>query len=1255
MSLNTRHPSDIISTAGLLTLLGGGFKLPSVVTANRPTVPGAIWYNSTTQKVEFTNDGSNYKAADGSTGIDFSADQHFAVGSLGTLSWNFAGDTDTGVYRPNANEMAVVTNGSVTATFKSTAIDFSKDVNLLDDVVISGPTLTLDTVDTTITNGTLLVDTVDINISGGTILIDGTTPTIDIEGATTTITDGSVVMAGNVSQTFGSTTSLVLNYTPTLAGQAVTKGYVDTVALSGVRPYLPVRVASTANLTLSGEQTIDGVSAVAGDRVLVKNQTTGSQNGVYVVAVGAWSRATDMDTSGEVVEGAYFFVQEGTTQESTAWVLITPGAYTLDTTTLTWVQFTSAGAFDGTGASTDKTGVQIYVRSTATSGQILRSTGTDGQEATWGALDLSNSNSLSNTLGISYLNINGGTATSTYNASSKIPIYEATATANRSISFADLATGLSTTSTFDNRFINTAGDTMTGALGLVVGTVGAPGLFFTGDTNTGLAQIDGADTLAIVAQGAIAASFTNPASAVNLLTITGAATGNIPSLAATGSDTNISLDLRSKGTGDINLKTNTSTIQAKIVHTASAVNYFQLTGSVASSPVLLAPVGSDANISVQVTSKGGGSLSFRTNAAAQEHLRIPHVGSAVNYWSLSGSVTGTDLPLAAAGTDTNINIYLSTKGTGSAVFATNSTVPQVKVVHTPSSVDFLTLTGGVGSGTLTIDGSTTNSGINILAKNSGTLVFGNGQQANIIQIGSNPTGVNSFLFTGAATANIPSFGVQGADTNIGLSIFSKGTGEILLRTNGSTSQMRIIHTASATDYVTATGGIGEAILSVAGNSTNVTARLRAKGNSNVILGNLLSDPFVVTGVASGINGVQVTGSATGVAPILAAFGTDTNIDLSISSKGTGIVTITGTQGIKIPEGTTGQRRVSPSRDLRFNTTIGGWEGYTGTLWRQLDKSYHPVINQSADYTIALDAQDSLIIGEPTVAHITYTLPDASDAGNGFTLLIKNNGNSSFNVNVATVGGNVIDGSSSFSVEDSYTLTLVSDGSTTWRICSYVTTAIISGNSININGLTAENSISAGNDYLVVYDASAGANRKTRVQDINSMVLLDRQTASASSALTFTGLTGYRDYVFRFENVVPSNAGASLYMRASKDNGSTFLTAGNPYNYAWHVFIHTASDGAQGSSAAAQVTVADTVSADSNYGVSGELVFNNPASTAPFKQGIFHMYYYSNGAVFAGFSGGFGVTTGDANPVDAVTFLFSAGTLASGTISVFGIR
>jgi phage-related tail fiber protein len=100
----------------------------------------------------------------------------------------------------------------------------------------------------------------------------------------------------------------------------------------------PVKAATTENITLSGEQTIDGIGVVDGDRVLVKNQSTASQNGIYVcVDGGAWSRAADSDSSAKVKTGMRTYVCQGTANGSGLFELITTGAITLDTTGLTFV------------------------------------------------------------------------------------------------------------------------------------------------------------------------------------------------------------------------------------------------------------------------------------------------------------------------------------------------------------------------------------------------------------------------------------------------------------------------------------------------------------------------------------------------------------------------------------------------------------------------------------------------------------------------------------------------------------------------------------------------------------------------------------------------------------------------------------------------------------------------------------------------------------------------------------------------------
>ncbi len=156
--------------------------------------------------------------------------------------------------------------------------------------------------------------------------------------------------------------------TTQIATTAFVQAAVDT-ARTGLDVKESVRVATTANITLSGAQTIDGVSVVAGNRVLVKNQDTASQNGIYVCAAGAWSRATDADSDAEVTAGMFTFVAEGTANADSGWVLSTNDAITVGTTALAFTQFSGAGQFDA-GAGLTKSGSTLNVV-TADSGRIV--------------------------------------------------------------------------------------------------------------------------------------------------------------------------------------------------------------------------------------------------------------------------------------------------------------------------------------------------------------------------------------------------------------------------------------------------------------------------------------------------------------------------------------------------------------------------------------------------------------------------------------------------------------------------------------------------------------------------------------------------------------------------------------------------------------------------------------------------------------------------------------------------------------------
>lgn len=191
------------------------------------------------------------------------------------------------------------------------------------------------------------------------------------------IKDASIT---NAQQNFG---------TPSASTDVAIKSYVDSVA-QGLDVKASVRVATTAAGTLATSfangQTVDGKTLVTGDRILIKNQATGSENGIYIVAVsGAPTRATDADTSAKVTSGMFTFVEEGTTNAGTGWVLTTANPITLNTTSLTFSQFSGGSSYtngnglnltgntfsvklDGASLSVGASGLRITA---GTGGQVL--------------------------------------------------------------------------------------------------------------------------------------------------------------------------------------------------------------------------------------------------------------------------------------------------------------------------------------------------------------------------------------------------------------------------------------------------------------------------------------------------------------------------------------------------------------------------------------------------------------------------------------------------------------------------------------------------------------------------------------------------------------------------------------------------------------------------------------------------------------------------------------------------------------------
>jgi hypothetical protein len=288
------------------------------------------------------------------TGLSFAGSTSGATNLLASAA---AGTTTITLPATTGTVITTGDTGTVTSTMIADGTIVNADINASAAIAISK--LAASTISGVSLGNNLNALTIGTGLSGTsyngssavTIAIDSTVATLTGSQTLTNKTLGATSMTGALAMGSNKITGLA---DPTNPQDAATKNYVDA-AVVGIDWKPSVRVATTTAGTLAtsfaNASTVDGVTLATGDRILIKNQATGSENGIYVVAAsGAPTRATDADTNTEVTGGFAVFVEEGTTNADTGWVLTNNGSITIGSTALTFTQFSGTGTYtNGTG------------------------------------------------------------------------------------------------------------------------------------------------------------------------------------------------------------------------------------------------------------------------------------------------------------------------------------------------------------------------------------------------------------------------------------------------------------------------------------------------------------------------------------------------------------------------------------------------------------------------------------------------------------------------------------------------------------------------------------------------------------------------------------------------------------------------------------------------------------------------------------------------------------------------------------------
>jgi hypothetical protein len=309
-----------------------------------------------------------------------------AADSVTTAKILDANVTDAKLAANSVTNAKIADSAVDTAEIANNAVTTAKitDLNVTTGKLADGAVTTAKITDANVTAGKLAADSVETaKIADGAVtsakIANDTIVDADINsaaaiaqskisGLTTDLGNKLALAGGTMSGAIAMGTNKITGLgTPTDGTDAATKNYVDSAA-QGIDWKASVRAATTANVTLASDlengDVLDGVTLATGDRVLVKDQSTGSENGIYVVKVsGAPDRSTDADAGAEVTANFAVFVEQGTVNADQGYTLTNNGAITVGTTALTFTQFTGLGQIVA-GTGLDKTGNTLDIDST---------------------------------------------------------------------------------------------------------------------------------------------------------------------------------------------------------------------------------------------------------------------------------------------------------------------------------------------------------------------------------------------------------------------------------------------------------------------------------------------------------------------------------------------------------------------------------------------------------------------------------------------------------------------------------------------------------------------------------------------------------------------------------------------------------------------------------------------------------------------------------------------------------------------------